>query len=172
MIFFFYLNQFSLFYLNQFHYHVRVNNNSINKHQTQVALFGVKASVDVWHARLLGHPCTSITRPVLNSFQLPVNGSLNLDYVGFSCQLGESKQLLFTTSERVSSSPLELVHLNVWVSLVTSNSGSQYYVIFINNYSRFTWMYPLINKSDVFYCFVNFKSLVENYFLLNQIIPN
>lgn len=27
-----------------------------------------------------------------------------------------------------------------------------------------SWLYPLINKPNVFYCFVNFKSLVENLF--------
>jgi hypothetical protein len=39
-----------------------------------------------------------------------------------------------------------------------------YYVLFIDEYSRFTWLYPIMNKSEVFQCFIKFKFLVENLF--------
>ena len=45
-----------------------------------------------------------------------------------------------------------------------SVNGCRYYVIFINDFSRFTWFYPLYNKSEVFDHFVKFKLLVGNQF--------
>jgi len=43
-------------------------------------------------------------------------------------------------------------------------SGCRFYVIFVDDFSRFTWLYPLINKSEVFSYFVKFKLLVEKQF--------
>jgi transposase InsO family protein len=45
-----------------------------------------------------------------------------------------------------------------------SSSGFRYYVIFINDFSRYSWLYPLQDKSDVFISFKKFKALVENQF--------
>ena len=45
-----------------------------------------------------------------------------------------------------------------------SNSGFRYYVIFIDDYSRYTWLYPLKLKSDVFSTFIKFKTEMENKF--------
>jgi transposase InsO family protein len=52
----------------------------------------------------------------------------------------------------------------VWTSPISSLSGCKYYVLFVDDYSRFTWLYPLLNKSDVYQCFVKFTLLVENLF--------
>jgi len=40
----------------------------------------------------------------------------------------------------------------------------KYYDLFIDDHSKFTWLYPLRAKSDVLSCFVKFKNLVENLF--------
>ena len=45
---------------------------------------------------------------------------------------------------------------------VSSLGGSSYYVTFIDDASRKTWVYPMKHKSDVFSVFQNRKSLVEN----------
>ena len=64
----------------------------------------------------------------------------------------------------MSTQPLELIHTDVWTSPILSISGCKYYVVFVDDYSRYTWIYPLYNKSDVFQSFVKFKLLVENQF--------
>jgi hypothetical protein len=81
-----------------------------------------------------------------------------------SCQIAKSKKLSFSDSHRISTHPLELIHSDVWTSPILSLGGCKYYVIFIDDHSRFTWLYPLRNKSDVLPCFVKFKNLVENLF--------
>jgi transposase InsO family protein len=45
-----------------------------------------------------------------------------------------------------------------------SLSGFRYYVIFIDDFSRYSWLYPLSKKSDVLVSFMKFKSLMENQF--------
>jgi hypothetical protein len=39
-----------------------------------------------------------------------------------------------------------------------------YYVFFIDDYSKFTWIYFLRHKSEVFQCFHDFQNLVERLF--------
>jgi hypothetical protein len=63
-----------------------------------------------------------------------------------------------------STSPLESVHSDVWTSPVPSLSRCKYYVVFVDEFSWFSWLYPLFNKSDVLSCFIKFKLLVENLF--------
>lgn len=81
-----------------------------------------------------------------------------------SCQLRKCKWLSFYNSNRSSKFPLELIHSDVWKSPISSMNDCRYYVVFIDNFSRYSWLYPMHHKSDVFNCFVNFKCLVENLF--------
>jgi hypothetical protein len=52
----------------------------------------------------------------------------------------------------------------VWTSPISSLSGYKYYVLFVDDFSWFTWLYPLLNKSNVYQCFFKFTLLVENLF--------
>lgn len=45
-----------------------------------------------------------------------------------------------------------------------SNTNFRFYIHFIDDYSRYTWIYPLRAKSEALQAFVQFKSLVENLF--------
>ena len=57
---------------------------------------------------------------------------------------------------------LEYVHSDVWgPSPVASLSGKWYYVVFIDDYSRFVWVYFLKEKSEVFATFKSWKAQVE-----------
>ena len=55
------------------------------------------------------------------------------------------------------------MHLDVWgPAQVSSLGGSHYYVIFIDDSTRKTWVYFLKKKSDVFETSKKWKALVEN----------
>ena len=61
------------------------------------------------------------------------------------------------------SEKLEFVHTDVWGPTQLSSLGiSHYYVTFIDDATRKVWVYFLIQKSDVFQTFKNWKCLVEN----------
>jgi histone deacetylase 1/2 len=129
------------------------------------AFSGVRVSSTHWHARL-GHPATPIVRHVLHRHELPVVSNNNADSVCDACQQGKSHQLPFSDSSRVVTTPLELIFSDVWGPAQTSVSGHNYYVSFIDAYSRFTWLYLLKRKSDVFDVFLQFQAHVEH--LLKQ----
>jgi transposase InsO family protein len=58
---------------------------------------------------------------------------------------------------------LELVHTDVWgPAQVSSLGGFHYYVTFIDDATRKTWVYCIRQKSDVFDTFKKWKALVEN----------
>ncbi|MCO5550885.1 hypothetical protein L7F22_004379 [Adiantum nelumboides] len=58
---------------------------------------------------------------------------------------------------------LQLVHSDVCGPMRTPSVGnSLYFVTFIDDFSRFCWVYPLKAKSDVFAIFQHYVSMVEN----------
>jgi histone deacetylase 1/2 len=73
-------------------------------------------------------------------------------------------QLPFNNSAHVTLSPLELIHSDVWGPAVTSSGGFKYYVSFVDDFSRFTWIYFLKHKSDVERSFYSFQKHVEHLF--------
>ena len=55
------------------------------------------------------------------------------------------------------------MHTNVWGPYqVQSLGGSRYYVAFIDDATRKTWVYCIRHKSNVFATFKKWKALVEN----------
>ena len=70
----------------------------------------------------------------------------------------KSHKLPFVSSSRTSSFPLEIIHSDVWgPAPILSNQGFLYYVIFIDNFSKFTWIFPMKRKSDLFDIFCRFQ---------------
>ena len=100
-------------------------------------------------------------RHVLHGHHLPVESSNKEFLVCDACQQGKSHQLPFSVSSRVVTAPLELVFSDVWGYAQTSVSGHNYYVSFIDAFSRFTWIYLIKRKSDVFHVFMQFQAHVE-----------
>lgn len=83
--------------------------------------------------------------------------------------MAKSNHLPFASSLSTSSFPLELVHSDVWgPSPIESFNGYRYYVLFVDDYSKFTWIYFMSHKSEVPKIFALFKSQIEN--LLNSTI--
>ena len=73
-------------------------------------------------------------------------------------------KLPFSSSTLKSSHPLNIVFSDVWTSPIYSVDGFKYYVLFVDHYTRYIWLYPLKHKSQVKEVFTKFKSLVENRF--------
>jgi hypothetical protein len=123
-------------------YPIYLKRTSLNKCHGLTAFLGIKTSFDVWHSRL-GHPADPVVHRLVTSQSLPVFGTLVKTHLCSSCQLGKGKKLPFVESSRESLSPLQIIHSDVWSSPSTSTNGHRYYVIFIDDYSRYSWMYPL-----------------------------
>lgn len=64
-----------------------------------------------------------------------------------------------------STSMLQIVHFEVWGTIpITSLFGYNYYVVFIDDFIRFTWFFLLEQKSGLFDVFKHFKNLIENQY--------
>jgi transposase InsO family protein len=122
-----------------------------------------KPSSSLWHQRL-GHPASPVVQRVLNLHKLPFAQESNKIGVCDACQKGKSHQLPYPRSTSASTGVLDLIFSDVWGSAPNSVNRNKYYVSFIDDYSKFTWIYLLRKKSDVFACFRDFQTLVERQF--------
>jgi hypothetical protein len=126
--------------------------------------FGVfRPSLTKWHDRM-GHPAMQVVQRVVKEFSLPCKLDSNKELVCGPCQQGKSHQLPYPKSFSESSQPLELIFSDVWGPTSDSVGRNKYYVSFIDDYSKFTWIYLLKFKSDVFQKFHEFQNLVERLF--------
>ena len=117
-------------------------------------------SLEMWHSRL-GHPSFDVVQQVLSSNKLSCSSYSRETIVCDSCQMAKSHQLPYQRSLSKSMSPLELVHSDVWGHAIDSFGNYKYYVSFIDDYSKFTWIYLLKHKSEVFDKFHEFQQLAE-----------
>ena len=81
-----------------------------------------------------------------------------------ACLCNKTHKLPFATSTVSSSKPLEVIYSDVWSSPILSKDGFKYYVLFVDHFTKYMWLYPLKQKSDVHAVFVRFKTLVEKFF--------
>lgn len=119
----------------------------------------------LWHRRL-GHPHSNKLLLMLKHGLLTHSSEIPRPFPPcFSCCQGKSKALPFPLSNHESKSSFELVHSDVWgFAPIVSSSGYKYFVTFIDDFSRFTWIYLLRAKSDVLSCFKAFVSMVNTKF--------
>jgi hypothetical protein len=79
------------------------------------------------------------------------------------CALGKNAKAAFPSSESRSKGILDLIHSDVCGPMsVASVQGSSYYVTFIDDFSRKTWIFFMKTKDEVFSRFREFKAQVEN----------
>lgn len=110
-------------------------------------------------AKRLG-PSSSILRRVLPS--LSITGPTVFPLCEF-CQYAKSRKLSFSSSDIVSTFPLERVHCDVWgPSPILSICGFKYYVVYIDDFFKYLWLFPLRCKSDVSSVFSKLKTQIEN----------
>ncbi|RVW46097.1 Retrovirus-related Pol polyprotein from transposon RE1 [Vitis vinifera] len=81
-----------------------------------------------------------------------------------ACQYGKQTRLPFPQKAAwKSTQKLQLVHTDVSGPQKTpSLKGSKYYIAFIDDFTRFCWIYFLTYKSEVADVFLRYKSMVEN----------
>lgn len=122
-----------------------------------------KATLSSWHSRL-GHPSISILNKTISKFYLPISSLSSKTMSCSDCLINKSHKLSFSTSSITSTRPLEVVFSDVWSSPILSTDQFKYYLILVDHYTKYTWLYPLKLKSQVKEIFVAYKQLVENRF--------
>jgi transposase InsO family protein len=122
--------------------------------------FLAQHSGGLWHARL-GHPGHNQLQQVLRSFDFVCSKESHSCH---ACRLDKNVRLPFHESNNVAAFPFHIIHCDVWTSPVVSNSGFKYYLVVSDDFTHFTWSFPLRHKSDVFPTFVSFRAFVQTQF--------
>uniref|UniRef100_A0A1J3J2T0 Retrovirus-related Pol polyprotein from transposon TNT 1-94 n=4 Tax=Noccaea caerulescens TaxID=107243 RepID=A0A1J3J2T0_NOCCA len=110
----------------------------------------------MWHARL-GHPHSRALK-----LMLP-NISFDNDKCE-SCILGKHCKTVFPSSSTVYEKCFDLIHSDVWTSPCLSRENHKYFVTFIDEKSKYTWLTLLPSKDRVLEAFINFQSYVTNHY--------
>ena len=119
-------------------------------------------SFALWHARL-GYTSSSREQQLASRGLLGSVSTENFDCV--SCQLGKQPTLSFNTSESISTDIFDLIHSDVWKpSFVSSIGRSQYFVVFVDNYSCYNWIFNMKHRSELLQVYCNFAKMVETQF--------
>ena len=107
--------------------------------------FTAKApTMDEWHAAL-GHPQRRIVSSLIKQFHLPC--SSNSSCLCSSCILGKHARLSLRSVQHKSTAPFQLIYSDFWgLAPLLSSLGHCYALIFIDDYSRYTWVYLIKNK--------------------------
>ena len=134
---------------------------------TLVALVSVAAAATVssipflalWHARL-GHASSSQIQQLASRGLLGLVSTKNLDCISY--QLGKQPILPFNTSELISTDIFNLTHSDVWgPSSVSSISGSRYFVVSVDDYSRYNWIFNMKYRFELLEVYCNFAKIVD-----------
>ena len=137
---------------------------SISQQNPQArALLGQLVQSNLWHHRL-GHPTNSVVSLMLHKANVPFTKS-SLPTLCHTCLEGKFSKLPFPQHVNQSVIPFEIIHTDIWgPAPCISVDGYRYYTIFVDECTRHCWLFPLINKSDVFATFVTFHSFIANQF--------
>ncbi|KAL0308644.1 UNVERIFIED_CONTAM: Retrovirus-related Pol polyprotein from transposon TNT 1-94 [Sesamum radiatum] len=112
-------------------------------------------------ARSLQLPRLKNTTSKENDDRLTTNPSYRGSLRSLSTRKQHKKPFPSGTSWRAKA-VLELIHTDVCGPMRTpSHEQNRYFILFIDDYSRMTWVYFMREKSEVFKVFKKFKNLVE-----------
>ena len=118
---------------------------------------------ELWHQRY-GHINHHDLMLLQNKFMvegLPVIKNVHLECS--ACALGKQHRDAFPIhQEKKQTDLLELIHTDVCGPMQTrSLGGASYFLTFIDDRSRYTWVYFIRRKGDVFEYFKEFRMMVE-----------
>jgi len=96
---------------------------------------------------------------------ITVEGSLT-NPISEPCQLGkQTRKPNHSPATHRTSSLLVLIHSELAGPMTTTSlEGAKYFLIFINDYSRYTTIYTIKNQSAVMECFQKFKAVIQNQY--------
>ena len=137
----------------------KVHNLKIPSQVVSVAATTATPSPDLWHAHL-GHPSLSCLQ--LLAFQGHLGSVQFQNFNCTSCHFGKQTKLPFNNSESFSFAPFDLIHSDIWGPVpVSTEGGSRYFVIFVDDLSRYTWIYLLHHRSELMSIYQTFHKMIE-----------
>ena len=110
----------------------------------------------LWHARL-GHPH-------VRALSLMLPGVMFKNNECEACILGKHCKTVFKNSTTIYEKCFDLVHSDVWTAPCLSRENYKYFVTFIDEKSKYTWITLIKTKDRVLEAFKNFQAYVSNHY--------
>ncbi|KAM5556360.1 hypothetical protein ABKV19_023986 [Rosa sericea] len=108
---------------------------------THNAFIGSAIKSSLWHQRL-GHPTSDVAAKMLSLSQVQFSNDPS-PHMCSSCLGGKMHRLPFNESVSRSVVPFQKVHSDVWgAAPCLSLEGFKYYVTYIDDNTKFVWIFP------------------------------
>lgn len=114
-----------------------------------------------WHNRL-GHPSFRYLKYLFpDLFKMVDESDLKCE----ACIQAKSHRVPYPVSLNKSEIPFLIVHTDVWgPAPINISSGVRWFVTFIDDCTRMTWLYVMKNKHEVFEIFRSFHCMIKTQF--------
>ncbi|GKD15603.1 retrovirus-related pol polyprotein from transposon TNT 1-94, partial [Tanacetum coccineum] len=140
-----------------FKLNVMVVKNDINKMNSSAYLI---ESSNVWHGRL-GHVNFN-SMPRLIKFNSIPNFHINLKYKHKTCIEAKLKRSSFKLVKR-KTKPLDMIYTDIWdLKSLHTEGGNKYFITFIDDCTKYCYVYLLKSKDEAIDKFVLYKTKVKN----------
>ena len=142
------------FFLQGLYY---LSSSSQNNTKNQVSIFSsIRQEQSLWHQRL-AHPSDSVLTKLMPHLEIK-------NFACDTCHLSKSTRLPFPTSTSRANRMFDVVHSDIWGPILESFDGYKYFVSFVDDFSRVTWIYLLKYKSEVMNIFQDFHMMIMTQF--------
>ncbi|TQD71560.1 hypothetical protein C1H46_042906, partial [Malus baccata] len=129
--------------------------------QVEAKQFEASEKIWLWHKRL-GHPSFQYLQYLFPSLFSKVKVS---DFHCETCILSKNHRVSFPLSSHKSNVPFSLIHSDVWGPFhIPTYTGAKYFVSFIDDCTRVSWVYLLKNKSEVMSILPIFHQMIQTQF--------
>ncbi|KAL0545801.1 hypothetical protein IC582_015694 [Cucumis melo] len=116
-----------------------------------------------WHLRL-GHASPEKLRHLISVNNLN-NVTKFVPFNCLNCKLAKQPVLSFSPSTSICDKPFDLIHSDIWgLAPTITVQGYRYYVLFIDDFSRFTWIYFLKHRSELSRTYIEFANMIHTQF--------
>jgi transposase InsO family protein len=141
---------------------------SSNDASLSTCLFTKSSKGWLWHRRLAHIGMNQLKKLMKHDLVIGLNNDIIFEKNKLCSACQASKQVGNThpTKSAMSTSrPLELLHMDLFGSTTyRSIGGNSYGLVVVDDYSRYTWVFFLSDKSNVFSIFKGFAKRAENEF--------
>lgn len=120
-----------------------------------------KAEIWLWHRRL-GHTSFGYLKKLFPSLFECCDPFSFCCYV---CELAKSHRTSFPLNLNKSPLPFMVIHSDVWgPSQISTINGSRWFITFIDDSTRMTWLWLMKSKSEVNLLFQKFHKIVKTQY--------
>ncbi|XP_026409858.1 uncharacterized protein LOC113304954 [Papaver somniferum] len=141
------------------------NANGVPYPVTGAGRVDLNSSLTLKHTLLIPSLSNNLLSVSQHLFQPLFSGRKPSDFNYETCILAKSHRTTYPDSFSRRLVPFALVHSDVWGPCrITSNSGFRWFVLFVDDCTRMTWLYLMKNKSNVAGIFKSFHIMIQAKF--------